>query len=215
MKIRVLIGDDHQIVRSGLRALLDKESDMEVVGEAENGSETVRVVTELSPDVVVMDVCMPDLNGIEATHQITANNPNIKVLALSMYEDKRFVLRMIQAGAFGYLLKNCAYDELVQAIRTVSVGKPYLCKSLSDILIEDYFSQLLKGDYSQSNVLTTREREVLQLLAEGKTTRQIAAMLHLSIKTVETHRYGIMNRLDIHTIAGLTKFAVRHGFTPP
>ncbi len=215
MKLRVFIGDDHKIVRHGLRALLGNEPDIEIVGEAENGFETIKGAEELSPDVVVMDVCMPDLNGIEATRQITAKNPRIKVLALSMHSDKRFVLSMIKAGAAGYLLKNCAYDELVQAIRTVSVGKTYISKDLSDILVKDYVDHLQKDEPSISHLLTDRENEVLQLLAEGKTTKQIAAALHLSIKTVETHRYDIMNRLNIHNVAGLTKYAVRHGLTPP
>ncbi len=211
MKLRILIGDDHKIVREGLCALLEKQSDIEVVGEADNGLATVQMAEELSPDVVVMDVCMPDLNGIEATRRINDMNRNIRVLALSMYSDKRFVLSMMKAGAAGYLVKDCASNELIQALRAVSSGRTYLCAGIGDVLIKDYISQLREDECS---VLTAREREVLQLLAEGKTTREIALKLHLSVKTVETHRYDIMNKLDIHTVAGLTKYALRDGLTP-
>jgi len=213
MIIKVLLGDDHKIMRQGLRALLEKEPDIEVIGEAEDGRMTVRLAEELSPDVVIMDICMPDLNGIEATHQITARLPAVKVVALSMYSDIRFVLSIMKAGASGYLLKDCACDELAQAIRAVTINRTYLSPSIADTMIKDYIHQLQKDDLSVFSVLTAREREVLQLLAEGKTIKEIAAQLYISVKTIETHRQQIMNKLNIHTLPELTKYAVREGLT--
>ena len=213
MSIRILLADDHKITRQGLRSLLEKQDDMEVVAEAENGRIAFRLVDELMPDVVIMDVTMPDLNGVEATHQIATKYPDVKVIALSMHSDSLFVTEMLRSGAAGYLLKDCAFEELTRAIRSVVDDKTYLSPSISGVVVEDYLHRLSKSHFSSSEVLTDREREVLQLMAEGKSTKQIALKLHISVKTVETHRRQIMNKLDIHTIAELTKYAVRKGLT--
>ena len=213
MSIRILLADDHKITRQGLRSLLDKQSDMEVVAEAEEGRTTVRLVRELLPDVVIMDVTMPDLNGMEAARQITREFGNVRIVALSMHSDSLFVTEMLKSGASGYLLKDCAFEELARAIRTVVAGKTYLSPSISGVVVDDYLHRLSKADFSGLDVLTSREREVLQLLAEGKSTKQIALKLHISVKTVETHRRQIMNKLDIHTVAELTKYAIRKGLT--
>ncbi len=213
MKAKIIIADDHQIVRQGLATLLAKESDLEVVAEAENGRQVVQLVEELSPQVVIMDVNMPDLNGIEATRQILANFPDTKIIALSMHADRRFVVNMLKAGASGYLLKDCAFEELAGAIRLVLANKTYLSPGVSDIVIKDYVQGLSSPRASAYSVLTPREREVLQLMAEGKPTSQIAELLHISVKTVETHRQQIMHKLGIHSIAELTKYAIREGLT--
>jgi len=213
MSIRILLADDHKITRQGLRSLLEKQSDMEVVAEAEEGRTTVRLVRELLPDVVIMDVTMPDLNGMEAARQITREFGNVRIVALSMHSDSLFVTEMLKSGASGYLLKDCAFEELARAIRAVVAGKTYLSPSISGVVVDDYLHRLSKADFSGLDVLTSREREVLQLLAEGKSTKQIALKLHISVKTVETHRRQIMNKLDIHTVAELTKYAIRKGLT--
>jgi DNA-binding NarL/FixJ family response regulator len=213
MSIKILLADDHKIMRDGLRTLLEKQPDMTVIGEAENGRHTVEKALKAKPDVVIMDISMPDLNGIEATRQITGANPHIKILALSMHSDKRFVAEILTAGASGYLLKECAADELAAAIRAVMKGEKYLCPGVADVVVKDYVQRLSREKSSVSHPLTPREREVLQLLAEGKATKQIALKLHLSVKTVETHRRQIMQKLDIHSVAELTKFAVREGLT--
>ena len=213
MSIRILLADDHKITREGLRSLLDNQQDMEVVAEAEDGRTAVSLVREVVPSVVIMDVSMPDLNGVEAARQIIAQFPDVKIIGLSMHSDTLFVTEMLKSGASGYLLKDCAFDELALAIRTVVTGKTYLSPSISGVVVDDYLHRLSKADFSDSEVLTDREREVLQLLAEGKSTKQIALKLHISVKTVETHRRQIMNKLDIHTIAELTKYAIRKGLT--
>ncbi len=213
MSIRILLADDHKITRQGLRSLLEQQDDMEVAAEAENGRTAVALVDELLPDVVIMDVTMPDLNGVEATRQIVAKYPDVKVIALSMHSDTLFVTEMLRSGASGYLLKDCAFEEMTRAIRAVMNDKTYLSPSISAVVVEDYLHRLSKADFSASGILTDREREVLQLMAEGKSTKQIALKLHISIKTVETHRRQIMNKLDIHTVAELTKYAVRKGLT--
>jgi len=213
MSIRIIIVDDHQIVRQGLSTLLAKEPDMEVVAEAENGRKVVQLAKELTPHVVIMDVNMPDLNGIEATRQILHSSPAVKVIALSMHTDRRFVVNMLKAGASGYLLKDCAFEELSQAIRLVMANKTYLSPGVSDIVIKDYVQGLSTPGSSAFSVLTNREREVLQLMAEGKTTSRIAELLHISVKTVETHRQQVMHKLGIHSIAELTKYAIREGLT--
>ena len=213
MSIRILLADDHKITRQGLRSLLDKQQDMEVVAEAEDGRTAVRLVGELSPNVVIMDVTMPDLNGVEATRQIVGQSPDVKIIALSMHSDTLFVTEMLRSGASGYLLKDCAFEELARAIHAVVAGKTYLSPSVSGVVVDDYLHRLSKADFSDSQVLTDREREVLQLLAEGKSTKQIALKLHISVKTVETHRRQMMNKLDIHTVAELTKYAIRKGLT--
>jgi len=214
MGIRILIADDHQIVRQGLRTLLEKEPDLEVVAEAEDGRATVRMVRELTPEVVIMDVAMPDLNGIEATRQIVSEFPGIKVIALSMYADRRFVVNMLKAGASGYLLKDCAFEELTRAIRLVMAHKTYLSPGVTDIVVKDYMQGTpATTKHSVFSALTPREREVLQLMAEGKSTSQIAERLHVSVKTIETHRQQVMNKLNIHSVAELTKYAIREGLT--
>lgn len=213
MSIRIIIADDHQIVRQGLSTLLAKEPDMEVVAEAENGRKVVQLSKELVPHVVIMDVNMPDLNGIEATRQILHNLPAIKVIALSMHTDRRFVVNMLKAGASGYLLKDCAFEELAHAIRLVMANKTYLSPGVSDIVIKDYVYGLSTPGSSAFSVLTNREREVLQLMAEGKSTSQIGEYLHISVKTVETHRQQVMHKLGIHSVAELTKYAIREGLT--
>ena len=213
MSIKILLADDHKITREGLRSLLEKQPDMEVVAEAEDGRSAVRLVRELLPDVVIMDVSMPDLNGVEATRQILREHGNVKIIALSMHSDTLFVAEMLKNGASGYLLKDCAFEELAQAIQTVVAGKTYLSPVISGVVVDDYLHQLSRADFSSSDVLTDREREVLQLMAEGKSTKQIALKLHISVKTVETHRRQIMNKLDIHSVAELTKYAIRKGLT--
>jgi DNA-binding NarL/FixJ family response regulator len=213
MAIKVLIADDHQIVRQGLRTLLEKEPDLEVVAEAENGRSTVRMARESNAEVIIMDVAMPDLNGIEATRQIISEMPKVKVIALSMYADRRFVSNMLKAGASGYLLKDCASEELVRAIRVVLAHKTFLSPGVADIVVKDYVQTPLGPEASVFNVLSNREREVLQLMAEGKSTNQIAECLHVSVKTVETHRQQMMQKLKMHSVAELTKYAIREGLT--
>jgi len=212
LTIKVLLADDHQIVREGLRALLEKKSGLEVIGEAENGRRAVELVQRLKPDIVIMDVSMPDLNGIEATRQLK-DFQGTKVLALSMHSDRRFVADILKAGASGYLLKDCAFDELFSAIRAVANGQVYLSPSITGQVIKDYLRRLAEPQASAASLLTPREREILQLLAEGRGTREMAQKLNVSVKTVETHRRKIMEKLNIRSVAELTKFAVREGLT--
>ncbi|MGB8990876.1 MAG: response regulator transcription factor [Desulfobaccales bacterium] len=211
--IRIILADDHQIVRQGLRILLEAEPDMEVVAEADNGRKVLRMAQELTPDIIIMDLSMPELNGIEATRQILAEVPGIRIIALSMHSDSLFVLNMIRAGASGYLLKDCALEELVKAIRAVVNNKTYLSPGVSDIVIRDFVTGWQTTTSSAFSVLSAREREVLQLMAEGKTTNQIADGLCVSVKTVEAHRKQVMNKLGIHSVAELTKYAIRQGLT--
>jgi DNA-binding NarL/FixJ family response regulator len=213
VKKRILIADDHKITRQGLRSLLESDRELEVVAEAQNGREAVELAKQCSPDVVIIDVSMPGLNGVEATRRIISDNRNVKVIALSMHSDTLFVSEMLKSGAVGYLLKDCAFEELLQAIKTVIDGKTYLSPSISTIVVDDYLHRLAKPYALEVDVLTDREREVLQLLAEGQSTKQIAIKLHVSAKTIETHRRQIMNKLDLHTVAELTKYAVRKGLT--
>jgi DNA-binding NarL/FixJ family response regulator len=211
--IRIFLADDHKIVRGGLKMLIEGLPDMQVVGEAENGRMAVKMAGTLNPDIIIMDVTMSDLNGIEATRRITEDCPEIKVIALSMHSDKRFVTGMLEAGAAGYLLKDCAFEELARAIQSVVADKTYLSPEITDVVVKDYLLKSSQNPASADSALTTREREVLQLLAEGKSTRQIAAALHVSIKTIETHRRHIMDKLNIRSIAELTKYALREGLT--
>jgi DNA-binding NarL/FixJ family response regulator len=213
MSIKILLADDHRITRQGLRSLLEKESDMEVIAEAEDGHTTICLACELLPDVIVMDVTMPGLNGIETTRQILTRLPNIKVIALSMHSDNLFVSEMLKSGASGYLLKDCAFEELARAIRVVVDGKTYLSPAISEVVVDGYLHHLTRNEYPDSKLLTGREREVLQLIAEGNSTKQVALKLHVSVKTIETHRRQIMVKLKIHTIAELTKYAIRRGLT--
>lgn len=213
MAIRILLADDHQITRSGLRALLEQQPNMAVAGEAENGRLAVRMAAELKPDVIVMDINMPELNGIEASRQIKAELPDIKIIALSMHSDKRYVAGMLKAGVSGYLLKNCAFDELVAAINSVMRNQSYLSPAIADTVMKDYASILAGADQSTASLLSSREREVLQLIAEGMSTRDIGERIHVSVKTVETHRQQIMRKLNAKSVAELTKIAVREGLT--
>ena len=213
MKQRILIADDHRIVREGLRALIEKEDDLEIVGMASNGRQAMQMARKLKPNVVLMDIAMPDLNGVDATSQIVHELPGVKVIALSMHSEKQLIDGMLRAGASGYLLKESAFEELIKAVRIVCTGKKYLSPEVTDIVLKDYLNPPGEGDYSQTPGLTVREREVLQLIVEGCTTKEVARRLNISIKTVETHRSNTMNKLDLHSVAELTKYAVRHGIT--
>jgi two-component system, NarL family, response regulator NreC len=213
MAIKILIADDHQITREGIRSMLERESDMIVLGEAEDGRTATRMARELGPDIILMDVCMPDMNGILATSIILAEFPKMKVLALSMLDDRRYVYNMLRAGASGYLLKDCSFKELGQAIRMVIANRTYLSPGITDVVVKDFVRPPTCSDSLYSSSLTTREREVLQLLAEGCSSPQIANRLHVSIKTVETHRQNLSAKLNTKGIAGLTKYAIREGLT--
>jgi two-component system response regulator NreC len=210
MSVKVIVADDHQILREGLVTLLGKAG-MTVVGEAADGRKVVRLARELKPHVVIMDIAMPELNGIEATRQIVAEVPGIKVIALSMHADKHFVRGMLQAGASGYLLKHCASQELVQAIRAVRNHQMYLSPGITELVVEDFKSAT--GDASAFSVLSPREREILQLYSEGKISREIAETLHISLKTVEAYRRQIMEKMDFKSFADLIKYAIREGLT--
>ena len=211
-KTRILLVDDHQIVREGLRSLIERYPDMETIGEAAEGRTAVRMAAELKPDIVIMDVAMPDLNGIEATRQIT-NNDGTKVIALSMHSDRRFVAEMLKAGAKGYLLKDAAFEELASAVRAVAADRVYLSPRVADVVVEGYINRTSVREGNAFSKLSPREREVLQLMAEGQATKEIAHSLHVSVKTVETHRRQIMTKLDVFSVAELTKYAVREGLT--
>jgi len=210
-KITVVLADDHMIIRDGLRALLERQPDMEVVAEADNGRTALKHVKELSPDIVIMDIGMRELNGIDATRQIVKKSPGVKVLALSMYSDKRFIKGMLKAGASGYMLKDSAFKELIDAIRVIIDDKTYISPSIASIVMDDYLDNSPEKDGSMRALLTSRELEVLQLLAEGKSTKQIALSLDLSIKTIESHRNKVMQKINVSNIADLTKYAIREG----
>ncbi|MBM4293937.1 MAG: response regulator transcription factor [Deltaproteobacteria bacterium] len=213
MTVKILLADDHQILRQGLRTLLEKERDVQVVAEAQDGRTAVRLAKELAPDMVIMDIGMPDLNGIEATRQIALEAPGVKIIGLSMFADRRFVVNMLKAGARGYLLKDCAFEELGRAIRVVMAHKIYLSPEIAHVVMQDLFYPASSREMSVFSVLTAREREVLQLMAEGNSTSQIANQLHVSVKTIETHRQQIMQKLNMHSVAQLTKYAIREGLT--
>ncbi len=213
MSIGILLADDHAIIRQGLRSLLEKQPDIEVVAEAEDGREAFELVRKLLPDIVIMDVTMPNLNGIEAARQIHREFPGTKVIALSIHSNRRFVGDMLKAGAAGYILKECLFDELVRAIKAVAAGDSYLSPRVTGVVVDDYVNRLSRTGDSLLAALTSREREVLQLVAEGKSTKQIASDLHVSVKTVEANRRQTMEKLDLHSVAELTKYAVREGLT--
>ena len=213
MGIRIILADDHKIVLQGLKTLIEQEPDMEVVGEAEDGLRTVSMVRELIPHVVIMDIKMPDLNGIEATQQILSEVSEVKVIALSMYADRRFVANMLKAGACGYLLKDCAFEELAKAIRLVMSNKTYLSPGIAEIVVKDCATIDTGPSESVFSALTPREREVLRLIVEGKRTNQIAGLLNISVKTAETHRQQIIQKLGTRSVAELTKYAIREGLT--
>ena len=210
--IRILLVDDHTVMRTGLRALLDRRPEFQVTGEAGNGREALTAAESLSPDVIVMDIAMPLLNGIEATRQITARWPNMAVVILSMHSDEGYLLKALKAGARGYLLKDSAEGDLVGAIQAVHQGKAFFSPVISKMLVEDYVYQLRqRGADDSYELLTGRERELLQLIAEGNSNKDIAGLLNLSVYTVETHRGNIMQKLNLHSVPELILYAVRKG----
>jgi two-component system response regulator NreC len=213
MKVRILLADDHQIMREGLKALLDKHSSIEVIAEAENGIETLAIARQERPDVIIMDIAMPDINGIEVTRQLKSELADIKIIALSMHSDRRFVSEILKAGASAYVLKQAAFEDLEKAIKAVMLNHTFLSADILESVVSDYVSQLSSSEYDAYRQLSDRERQVLQLLAEGNSTKETAFKLHVSVKTIESHRQNIMNKLGIRTLAGLTKFAVREGLT--
>lgn len=212
MKTRIMIVDDHKIVREGLRRLIEDDGAFEVVGEAGNGREGIRLARQLQPQIVIMDVAMSELNGIEATRQLLTVQPEVRVLALSMHSDSRFVKQMLEAGALGYLLKDDAFEEIVTALRALVAGRMYVSPQASGGILQDLALGQLSGD-GDTSPLTAREKETLQLIAEGHSTAEIAERLFVSVKTIETHRKKIMDKLDMHSIAELTKYAIRQGIT--
>lgn len=209
------MADDHEIMREGMCALLKKRSDIEIVGQAADGREAVQKVSELAPDIVIMDIGMPNLNGIEATRQMVLDNPKLKVMALSTHSDGTIVAKMLKAGASGYMLKESAFAELMEGIDSMIDGETYLCTKIARVIFNDYVNMLTNPKWTGTDGLSSREMEVLQLVAEGRTTKEIAKMLSVSVKTVDSHREHIMEKLGIHNIAGLTKYAVREGLTNP
>jgi len=215
-RIRVLLAEDHTIVRKGLRSLLDDEADIQVIGEAEDGRQAVEEVERLLPDVVLMDITMPGLNGLEAARRIKKRFPEVKVLVLTMHSNEEYIFQVLRAGASGYLVKQAAPAELVWAIQAIHRGDSFLSPSISRKVIEDYTRRAEATEVRDSfDRLTGREREILQLIAEGHTNREIAELLHLSAKTVETHRAHLMGKLDIHNVAELTQYAIRRGVIAP
>jgi two-component system response regulator NreC len=208
-KIRLLIADDHTLLRNGICALLENEEDIVIVGEAENGREVVRLASQLKPNVVLMDIAMPLLNGLEATRQIKREHPEINVLVLTMYDHEEYFRQMLEVGASGYIIKRAAATELVSAIRAVHNGEAILSPVITRLLLEDYLSRDTHNDRDDPNALSSREREVLQLIAEGKTSREIADILHLSVKTVQSHRTSLMQKLDLHDRGDLIKYAIQ------
>jgi DNA-binding NarL/FixJ family response regulator len=212
LKIRVLVADDHAIIREGLRVMLGNQPDMEVLGAATNGREAIRMVDEYEPDVVVMDISMPELNGIEAIQQILPRHPHMRVIVLSIHETKPYIFRTLNAGAKGYLIKETAGLEVVDAVRAVYRGERYLSQRISDLLTDVSFRNLeVPIEVSPLEQLSPREREILQLVAEGKTSQEIAERLSISPKTVDTYRSRLMRKIGVDDMAGLVKFAIQHG----
>jgi two-component system response regulator NreC len=210
-KIRVLIVDDHGIVRAGIRSLLEDQADIEVVGEAGSGWKAIELATHLQPDVVLMDIAMGDLSGLEATQEIRERAPDVNVLALTMHDREEYFFAMLRAGALGYVLKESEPDELLAAIRAVHRGEAFLSPAVTKAVLEDYLTQRPDHAQPRSDNLTLREQEVLRLAAEGKTTREIAEMLHLSVKTIEKHRSSMMRKLGLQSLPDLIKYAIRKG----
>ncbi len=206
-KIRIILADDHSVVRQGFRRILEAQPDMDIVGEASNGREALEQAAKLTPDVVVMDVAMPELNGIEATRRLSEATPHSRVLALSMHKDSVYVREILRAGARGYLLKDAVDEDLIAAVRAVSRGDGYLSPGVADAVLTDYRQHVS----DPIDLLTTREREVLQLIAEGKTNKDIATLLKLSVYTVDAHRGRVMEKLNLHSTGELVRFAVRKG----
>lgn len=214
MPLRVLLVEDHTVVRCGIRALLERAKDVEVIGEAADGRQAIDMARKLKPQVVLMDVAMGELNGIDATRQITEADPDARVLMLSMHNNEQYIFEALKAGAKGYVLKSAAVKELMNGIREVAAGRNYLSPSLAPVVMDDYVRRA-KGTRTQTEAdkLTSREREVLQLIAEGKSSSEIGGSLSISVRTVESHRHNIMDKLEIHSVAGLTRFAIRHGLS--
>ncbi len=211
-KVRLLIADDHKIFRQGIKKLLEEEPDLQVVGEAADGREVVKKATELKPDVILMDIAMANLNGLEATKQIKKVLPESKIIMLTMHKNEEYVLQSFQAGASGYILKEGAVEELVSAIRSINQDKSFLSPTVSKTLVDAYLRKMETGKTETPfDLLTDREREVLQLIAEGFTNREVAKQLFISVKTVEAHRAHIMQKLNIHDIAKLVKYAIQKG----
>ena len=213
MTVKILLADDHTIVLEGLKSMLERSSAFTVVGTASDGLAAVKMARDLVPDLAILDISMPALNGIEAARRMLEANPAIRIIILSMHADGRFITEALKAGALGYLLKESAFEELSAAIAAVMAGQAFLSAAITDTVVKDYIRHLERQGSTVFSVLSAREREVLQLLSEGLATKQIAARLGVSIKTVETHRKQIMDKLDIHSIAELTKYAVREGIT--
>jgi DNA-binding NarL/FixJ family response regulator len=213
MNIKILLADDHEIVRYGLRSLIEEQPDMEVVGDAENGRKAIILAHRLKPDVVIMDITMPDMNGIEATRRIRKEMPDVNIIVLSMHHKKQFVIDMLKAGASGYILKTKVHEDLIRAIKAAVTGEVYLSSKITGIVAHDIASNLPTSDKSAYAILTPREREVLQLISEGKSTKESALHLNVSIKTIESTRRQIMQKLDIHNVADLTKYAINEGIT--
>ena len=211
MTLRIVLADDHEIMRQGLCLLLEKHSDMEVIGEANDGLKAIELAKELEPDVVVMDVNMPGVDGADATRRIVSEQPDIRIVALSMHSKKGFIIEMLKAGASGYVLKENAFSELVNAINTVMGNEIYLSSKITRIVVDDYVQDRLGGD--SSNMLTDRESEVLKLVGDGKSSKEIALQLDLSVKTIDACRRRIMSKLDIDSVAELVKYAIREGLT--
>lgn len=212
MTVRILIVDDHQVVRDGLQALLDDPPRYRVIGTACNGREAATMARKLNPDVIIIDIAMPELNGVDATKRMLAEMPGLRIIALSMHSDRRYISGMLQAGALGYVRKESAFEEITAAVDAVSQGNVYLGEGVAGVVVNDYREMMSHRGPDESDPLSVREREVLQLLAEGKKTTEIAARLHVSTKTVETHRRQIMSKLELDSIAALTKYAIRNGF---
>lgn len=212
--IKVVLADDHAVVRAGIRSMLEGLGRIDIVGQATNGREAIALVEQLQPQLLLMDISMPEMNGLEATTRVTKDFPNVRVIILSMHTSEEYVWKALQAGAVGYLLKDTDASELDLAIKTVMNGKTYLTSSLSKQALETYM-QRLGGESTIADVLTPRQREVLQLIAEGKALKEIAGILKLSVKTIETHRTLLMERLDIHDTAGLVRYAMRRGMISP
>lgn len=211
--MRIIIVDDHGIVREGLKALLENQPDIEVVGEGEDGQVAVELTKQLSPDMIIMDMSMPNLNGIEATRLILQNSPNTKVVILSMHSDRHIVKEILEAGASAYVLKSNLFDEMLRALETVAKGGRYLSPRITDVVINGYVGKSAENDAAEITKLTGRERQIVQLVAEGKTIKEIAGMLHISPKTADSNRRQIMNKLGFNSVAELTKYAIREGLT--
>ena len=212
MSIRVLLVDDHKILRDALKGVLEREQDIAVIGEANDGGECLELARQLQPDIVLMDIGLPGLGGIDATRALVGENPGIKVVALSTFSDRRVVMQMLDAGARGYVVKSAGRDELLRAIRAVAYGRTYLCPDAASVLVETLRGKKA-SDAPPAEPIGRREREVLQLLADGYTSPEIGKLLHIATSTVEVHRRNLMRKLELHSIAELTKYAVRHGLT--